>query len=172
MQGQQVSHYRLTEKLGAGTYGEVWKGVHVHDDQLFVAVKLVHAALATDDAFLTALKAECRVLSRLHHPNIVGFRDLALGDSHPPAMVLELVQGGSLEDRLAAGPQPVDAVVSILEAMLAGLAYAHDKGVVHRDIKPGKVLLDDRGRWRCAAGRGCRTGGCSCRLRPTPCGAP
>ena len=41
MKGQQVSHYRLTDKLGAGTYGEVWKGVHVHDDQLFVAVKLV-----------------------------------------------------------------------------------------------------------------------------------
>ena len=90
MQGQQVSHYRLTEKLGAGTYGEVWKGVHVHDDQLFVAIKLVHAAPATDAAFLTALKAECRVLSRLHHPNIVGFRELALSDAHPPAMVLEL----------------------------------------------------------------------------------
>ena len=58
MQGQQVSHYRLIEKLGMGTYGEVWKAVHRHDDQLFVAIKLLRAALATDDAFLTALKAE------------------------------------------------------------------------------------------------------------------
>ena len=148
MQGEQVSHYRLTEKLGAGTYGEVWKGVHVHDDQLFVAIKLVHSALATDAAFLKALKAECRVLSRLHHPNIVGFRELALSDAHPPAMVLELVPGGSLEERLASGPQPVDAVVDILEAMLAGLGHAHAEGVVHRDIKPGNVLLDERGRLR------------------------
>jgi len=145
VQGHQVSHYRLTDKLGAGTYGEVWKGVHIHDEQLFVAIKLVHAALATDEAFLVALKAECRVLSRLHHPHIVGFRELALSDAHPPAMVLELVPGGSLEDLLAAGPQPAEAVVAILEAMLAGLAYAHGKGVVHRDIKPGNVLLDADG---------------------------
>ena len=145
MKGHTVSHYRLVEKIGAGSYGEVWKGVHLHDDALFVAVKLLHPALATDADFLAALKAECRVLARLHHPHIVGFRDLVIGESHPPAMVLSLIEGDSLEDRLQAGPQPIEAVLDQLKAMLGGLAHAHHKGVVHRDIKPGNVLVDADG---------------------------
>ena len=58
MHGQQVSHYRLTEKLGAGTYGEVWKGVHVDDPDFTVAVKLVSPQVREDPAFLTALRKE------------------------------------------------------------------------------------------------------------------
>ena len=62
MQGQQVSHYRLTDKLGAGTYGEVWKGVHIDDPDFTVAVKLVSPQVREDPAFLSALRKECRIL--------------------------------------------------------------------------------------------------------------
>jgi len=148
MPPQQVSHYRLTERLGVGTYGEVWKGVHVHDPALLAAVKLIHPALAGDPAFLASLKAECRLLSRLNHPHIVGFRELTLSDTHPPAMVLELVDGTTLETVLSQGPQPIDTVVSVVTATLSGLAHAHEEGVVHRDIKPGNLLMDRRGRVR------------------------
>jgi len=122
MKGQQVSHYRLTEKLGAGTYGEVWKGVHVDDPDFTVAVKLVSPQVREDPAFLTALRKECRALDRMDHPSIVRFRELVVRDS-TVAMVLELLEGADLEAVLASGPQPVEEVVRLLDRVLDGLAW-------------------------------------------------
>ncbi|MAY81176.1 MAG: hypothetical protein CL930_10385, partial [Deltaproteobacteria bacterium] len=85
----QISHYRLHKKIGEGTYGSVYRGVHIHDDELVVAIKIVHAHLSSDKAFLDGLRKECRILSKLLHPNIVGFRDLVISEDHPPAMILE-----------------------------------------------------------------------------------
>ena len=140
-----ISHYRLVRKLGAGTYGEVYEGVHQHDDELRVAVKIVAPALARETAFVDALKRECRQLDKLDHPNIVRFRDLVVNDTQV-AMVLEMLTGQDLHDRLAGGPLGVDTAVSVLEAMLEGLAHAHARGVLHRDIKPGNVYWCDDGR--------------------------
>ena len=145
MQGQQVSHYRLTEKLGAGTYGEVWKGVHVDRANFTVAVKLIAPQVREDPSFLAALEQECVALDRMDHPSIVRFRELVVRGG-TVAMVLELLEGADLEASLAAGPQPIEEVVRILDKMLDGLAYAHGKGVIHRDIKPGNIF-------RCADGR-------------------
>jgi len=137
-----ISHYRRVAELGAGTYGTVHKAVHVHDAELHVAIKLVHATLATDPEFVSALRKECRVLAKLGHPGIVGFRDLVLSDDHPPAMVLELLEGHDLHERLQqSAPVSLAEVVSTLEQVLEALAYAHRKGVVHRDIKPSNVFL-------------------------------
>ena len=145
MKDQIVSHYRLTEKLGEGTYGEVWKGVHEDDPGFTVAVKLVSPHVREDPAFISALRKECRALDRLDHPSIVRFRELVVRDG-TVAMVLELLEGRDLEAVLAEGPQPVDEVVRILEKSLAGLAYAHGSGVVHRDLKPGNIYRCDDGR--------------------------
>jgi formylglycine-generating enzyme required for sulfatase activity/serine/threonine protein kinase len=141
----RVSHYRLIRKLGAGTFGEVYEGVHVHDEQLRVAVKIVSPLLAQDASFVDALKSECRQLDKLDHPNIVRFRDLVVNGGQV-AMVLELLAGQDLHDRLAGGPLPVETAVPVLEAMLEGLAHAHARGVLHRDIKPGNVYWCDDGR--------------------------
>ena len=145
MKGSRVSHYRLTERLGRGTYGEVWKGVHVDDADFTVAVKLVSPAVRDDPAFVSALRRECKALDRMDHPNIVRFRELVVRDG-VVAMVLELLEGSDLEGLIGAGPQPVDEVVRVLEASLEGLAYAHARGVVHRDIKPGNLFRCDDGR--------------------------
>ncbi len=145
MQGQQVSHYRLTDKLGAGTYGEVWKGVHVDRSNFTVAVKLIAPQVREDPAFLEALERECVALDRLDHPSIVRFRELVVREG-TVAMVLELLEGADLEALLAAGPQPVDEVVRILDKVLDGLAYAHSEGVIHRDIKPGNIFRCSNGR--------------------------
>jgi hypothetical protein len=140
-----VSHYRLTERLGAGTYGEVWKGVHEDDPSFVVAVKLVSPAMQSEPSFIAALRQECRALDVMDHPSIVRFRELVVRDG-VVAMVLELLDGEDLEAALAAGPQQVSEVVRILDLALDGLAYAHSRGVLHRDIKPGNL-------YRCRDGR-------------------
>jgi serine/threonine-protein kinase len=146
MIGTQLSHYRLVRSLGRGTFGEVFEGVHVHDDHLRVAVKVLHPALAADPDFVASLRAECRLLARLKHPHIVGFRELVIRDSGPPAMVADLVEGGSLEALVARGPTPPAEVTRLLQEALSALAFAHGEGVIHRDVKPGNLLLDSRGR--------------------------
>jgi serine/threonine-protein kinase len=145
MMGSQISHYRLERKLGAGTFGEVYEGVHVHDGELRVAVKVVSPSLVQDARFVDALKQECRQLDKLDHANIVRFRDLVVGEGRV-AMVLELLSGQDLHARLAGGALPVETTVSLLESMLEGLGYAHARGVLHRDIKPGNVFWCDDGR--------------------------
>jgi formylglycine-generating enzyme required for sulfatase activity len=146
MLGQQISHYRLLRSLGRGSFGEVFEAAHLHLPDLRVAVKVLHAGLAGDDDFVKALQAEYRVLSRLKHPHIVGFRDVLVGYGYPPALVLDLVDGGSLEGRLGAGPVPPAEVMALLQQALEALAYAHGEGVIHRDLKPGNLLLDGQGR--------------------------
>jgi serine/threonine protein kinase/flagellar basal body-associated protein FliL len=141
MIGTKISHYRLDQKLGEGTYGEVYRGVHIHDDELVVAIKVIHPNLANDDAFVSGLRKECRLLAKLVHRNIVSFRDLVLSEDHPPAMVLELLEGEDLYSRIKAGPVATAEVVRVLEAMLEGLSAAHQKGVIHRDIKPSNIVL-------------------------------
>ena len=145
MLGTQVSHYRLERALGAGTYGRVYAAVHIHDPELRAAVKVVHASLATDPEFVASLKRECRVLSRLQHSHLVGFRELVLSDDHPPALVLEYLEGEDLAERSARGPLAPEEAVRIGRELLAGLAYAHSKGVVHRDIKPSNLFLTTDG---------------------------
>ena len=146
MLGTTVSHYTLTRSLGKGSFGEVFEGVHEHDDHFKVAIKILHPATAHDEAFLASLKAECRLLDRLKHPGIVGFRELVIRPGLAPAMVLDLVSGGSLEQKIQQGPMPAVEVLVLFRAVLEALAYAHEEGVIHRDLKPGNILLDHRGR--------------------------
>jgi serine/threonine-protein kinase len=162
----RISHYKLTDRLGGGTYGEVWKGVHVDDPAFVVAVKLVHPSVQGDPSFIAALREECRALDRLDHSGIVRFRELVVRDG-VVAMVLELLEGEDLEAALAAGPQQIAEVERIVERALEALAYAHAAGVLHRDIKPGnlfrcrdgRVKLMDFGLARASEGsRGTKTG--------------
>src|SRR4051812_28432084 len=135
---QRVGEYVLQERVAAGTFGEVWRAHHhVWSDQT-VAVKI-----PTDPQYLRNLQREGVAIHGLHHPNIVraiGFDPYA----QPPYLLMEFVSGTSLRTLIAKGPLPAAQAVLILKQVLAGLSYAHAKGVIHRDVKPENVLVHGR----------------------------
>jgi len=135
---QRVSEYILVEKIGGGTFGEVWKAHHhVWTDQL-VAVKI-----PTDPQYVKNLQREGAAIHGLQHPNIVramGFDPY----SDPPYLVMEYIPGSSLRPVIKRREVTIDQAVATMKQVLAGLAYAHDQGLVHRDVKPENILIHER----------------------------
>ncbi len=140
----EIPGYRLLQKVGRGAMGTVYKGLHL-GLQREVAIKVLHQDLATDSTQVARLQAEARLLASLDHPNIV--RALDAGESHGfPYIVTEYVEGESLRDRLArSGPLPELEALRIARALADALEKARRMGVVHRDVKPGNVLLTRQG---------------------------
>jgi serine/threonine-protein kinase len=109
-----------------------------------VAVKILHAALAEDSAFLRRFRAEAQVAAQLHHPHIVTVHDW--GEDDVPFMVLELLAGGSLRSILDEGDTlTVPQAARVGRDVASALEYAHDRGILHRDIKPANLLFDEHG---------------------------
>lgn len=138
--GLRVSEYLLERCIGVGTFGEVWSATHHIWKNERVAVKL-----PTEPEYVRNLQREGLVAHGLRHANIV--RVLGLDPyADPPYLVMELVQGPALKQVIAehSGGMPIDSVRTILRGVLAGLAAAHAQHVLHRDLKPGNVLLDLR----------------------------
>jgi hypothetical protein len=106
-----------------------------------VAIKVLRAELATDPAFRDRFEAEARAAARLSHRNVVAVFDVGEGPHDRPFIVMELVAGGSLAERLRSGPLPEAEAVRLTLEVLAALDAAHAAGLVHRDIKPGNILL-------------------------------
>ena len=146
-EGLILNRYRLVERIAAGGSAEVWRA---RDEQLDrpVAVKRLHPHLLPDDASRQRLVAEARAAARLSHPVIVGIYDVD-DSGESPAIVMELVDGESLATRIDRdGPLPEREAVRITADVAEGLYHAHQQGVVHRDVKPGNVLLAEDGRTR------------------------
>jgi eukaryotic-like serine/threonine-protein kinase len=138
-----ADRYELAEPLGVGGMARV---VVAHDRLLNrrVAVKLIRDELVGDEASRRRLLREARAAAALHHPNTVAVFDV--GQDEQPFIVMELVEGETLADRLARqGPLGVDETLGIAVAVLDGLAAAHDRGLVHRDVKPSNILLPRAG---------------------------
>jgi beta-lactam-binding protein with PASTA domain len=145
--------YRLVAPIGIGTSSRVFLAV---DTQLRrrVAVKLLHAALAADDAFLRRFRAEARAAGALSHPNIVAVYDWGEDETDEgvvPYIVTEYLGGGSLRRILDRGRplSPSQALLIGLDTARA-LGHAHRRGLIHRDVKPGNLLFDTEGRLRLA----------------------
>ena len=142
-----LDRYRLIERLAVGGSAEVWRA---HDVQLDreVAVKRLHPHLLPDEASRRRLAAEARAAASLSHPVIVDVYDVdATGEA--PALVMELVDGESLSARIDRdGPLPARAAASVTADVAEALYHAHQRGVIHRDVKPGNVLLGRDGRTR------------------------
>ena len=142
-----LGRYRLLERLAAGGSAEVWRA---QDEQLGrdVAVKRLHPHLLPDEASRKRLVAEARAAAGLSHPVIVEIYDVeATGES--PALVMELVDGESLATRIAReGPLAASEAAAIASDIAEALFHAHQRGVIHRDVKPGNVLLSADGRTR------------------------
>ncbi|MEH1099963.1 serine/threonine-protein kinase [Micromonospora sp. CPCC 205561] len=139
--------YRLIEQLGAGGMSVVWRG---YDEVLGrqVAVKVLASRLASDRAFRHRIRIEAQAAARLCHPNITNVYDY--GESEQvgltvPYVVMELVDGESLTGRLRRGSLPWREAVTIGAEVTSALATAHARGVVHRDVTPGNVMLTANG---------------------------
>ncbi|HEY1571021.1 MAG TPA: protein kinase [Pseudonocardiaceae bacterium] len=137
-----ADRYRLTTVLGHGANADVYRA---HDERLGreVAVKLFHPGQGATARF--RFGAEARALARMSHPGLVGIYDAGVDDDDRPYLVMELVDGESLRDRLLAGPLATDDVVLLGARLAVALAHAHGSGVVHRDIKPSNIVLDGNG---------------------------
>jgi serine/threonine-protein kinase len=140
--GTVLGRYRLVECIGEGGMGEVWKAHDAHLDRV-VAIKMLRGAL--DDATARErFRHEARVLSRLSHPGVATVFDFAVQDG-ADLLVMEYVPGGTLETRLGAGRLPLPTVLDLGAAIAEALENAHRHGVLHRDLKPGNVMLTDDG---------------------------
>src|SRR5688572_26372374 len=137
--GTVISEYVLTSKLGQGGFGEVWKAEHRQIPGKFVAIKIP----STPEA-LELIQREAVFQHQLDHPGIV--RTIGLDTNHhPPYFIMEFVEGKNLREFMASEgilppPYAIDIAVQVLEA----LAYAHGRGVVHKDIKPENILVEKR----------------------------
>ena len=144
MQGTRLSRYRLLEQIGAGGMGVVYRA---QDERLMrdVAIKVIGPGLLTDDAARRRFRKEALALSQLSHPNIAVIHDF---DTHEGVdfLVMEHIAGVTLEQRLAAGPIPEPELLPLALQLVEALCSAHDQGVVHRDLKPGKLRITPEGR--------------------------
>ena len=142
--GHQLAHYEILEPIGKGGMGEVYRA---KDSKLGreVAIKALPDEFARDAERLARFKREAKVLASLNHPNIASIYGLEQsGSTH--FLVLELVDGETLEERIAKGPIPVDDAVSLFVQIAEGLEAAHDKGIVHRDLKPANIMIGADGK--------------------------
>ena len=138
-QGTRRGPYEVLARLGAGGMGEVYRArnTRLHRD---VAIKALPAEFAADAERLARFEREARLLASLNHPNIAGIHGLEEADG-ARYLVLELIEGESLSQRLASGPLPVEEALAVCAQMASGVSAAHDAGVIHRDLKPGKVMV-------------------------------
>ena len=131
--------YRIDRELGRGGMGVVYLG---HDTRLDrpVAIKALPEHLADDPDRLARFEREAKTLASLSHPNVAGIYGLEEADGKR-YLVLEYVDGESLDERTARGPLPVDEALAIAGRICEALEAAHDKGIVHRDLKPGNIMV-------------------------------
>ena len=144
MIGKTISHYQILEKLGAGGMGEVYRAEDANLSRQ-VAIKVLPDEFAHDAERLARFQREAQVLASLNHPNIATLYGLEESDGKR-FIVMELVEGQTLAHRLLKGPLPVEEALEVCRQIAEGLESAHEKGVVHRDLKPGNVMItaDDK----------------------------
>ena len=141
--GARLGPYVIVSRLGAGGMGEVYKARDTRLDRI-VAVKVLAEALAADPDFRHRFDREARAISQLTHPNICTVYNV--GEQQGTAfLVMEHLEGTTLADRLAQGPLPVDQALTIAIEVTSALSKAHRAGVVHRDLKPGNIMLTTAG---------------------------
>jgi eukaryotic-like serine/threonine-protein kinase len=135
----QIAGYTVLSVLGRGGMGVVYRARQQGLNRL-VAIKMVHAGAHASLATLDRFRVEAEAVARLKHPNIVQVYDVGQ-DAGSPYLVLELVEGRNLAERLAGTPQPVTWAATIVETLARAIHAAHEQGVVHRDLTPANVLL-------------------------------
>jgi len=144
MIGKTLSHYKVIEKIGQGGMGEVYRA---EDTNLSrdVAIKVLPEQFTQDPQRLARFEREAKLLASLNHPNIAAIHSFEHADD-VHFLVLELVPGETLQERVAKGPLPVEEALEVCRQIAEGVEAAHEKGVIHRDLKPGNVKVTPEGK--------------------------
>src|ERR1051326_1819726 len=141
--GSRLGHHEILSSLGAGGMGEVYRAADTRLKRQ-VAIKVLPPDVAHDPARLARFQREAEVLASLNHPHIAAIYGLEDADG-VSALVMELVDGATLADRIARGPIPIEEALPIATQIAEALEAAHEQGIVHRDLKPANIKLREDG---------------------------
>jgi serine/threonine-protein kinase len=144
MEPRRIASYTLLEPIGHGGMAVVYRARQDSLDRT-VAVKILSENLAASTEFLERFRREARTAANLRHPNVITVFDFGQDERGVPYLVLEFIEGPTLADLMDAGLDD-HRVADLLDQVAAGLDYAHGRGVIHRDVKPGNVLITEDGR--------------------------
>src|ERR1700730_15298458 len=140
--GQQFGNYRLTRLLGHGGFADVYLGEHVYLATL-AAIKILHAQIEPED--IEAFRNEALTIAHLIHPHIVRVLDFDVEDA-TPFLVMDYAPNGNLRERFPRGSRlPSASIVTYTKQIASALQYAHDRKLIHRDVKPENMLLNAQG---------------------------
>jgi serine/threonine-protein kinase len=137
--GTRIGAYEIAARIGAGGMGEVYRATDTNLKRQ-VAIKVLPEAVAADAERLARFQREAEVLASLNHPNIAGVYGLERSGG-TTALVMELVEGPTLADRIEQGRVPVDEALAMARQIAEALEAAHERGIIHRDLKPANVKL-------------------------------
>ena len=143
MLGKTISHYQITSQLGEGGMGVVYEAEDTNLGR-HVALKFLTPSMANDESLLQRFQREARAASSLNHPNICTIHGIEQHESEH-FIVMELLEGESLADRIRRGPIDIDTVLRLGVQIADALESAHSKGIVHRDLKPANIFVTTRG---------------------------
>lgn len=141
--GETIGPYKITGLIGQGGMATIFKAHQLTLDR-DVALKVIHPALNQDPSFLVRLNREAGIVARLNHPNIVPVYDYGECEG-APYLVMRFIQGKTLKTVMQEGRLDTEQILPIARAIANALTYAHAHGVLHRDVKPSNILLDDEG---------------------------
>ncbi len=144
MIGKTLSHYKVLEKIGQGGMGEVYRAEDTNLSRE-VAIKVLPEQFTQDPQRLARFEREAKLLASLNHPNIAAIHSFEHADE-VHFLVLELVPGETLQERVAKGPVPVEEALEVCRQIAEGVEAAHEKGVIHRDLKPSNVKVTPEGK--------------------------
>jgi serine/threonine protein kinase len=142
--GQTLGQYQLVQEVGKGGFATVYRALQPQLNR-DVAIKVLHPEFIRDERALRRFKREAVAVARLTHPNIVAVHDYGEQDGRV-YLVMEYISGATLKTRLGGKPMPYQDAIAVVRAVGSALDYAHGKGLVHRDVKPGNVLYTDDSR--------------------------